>query len=97
MRACKINKLEYPLIPPPSDRSISKPHLSISIVHIPRVNKVFLVHGLSPLDAPDLGVVWSDSCSVSIVAADEYEFVPEAGPCTSVPVSRNRPEGLTFC
>ncbi|KAL9137350.1 MAG: hypothetical protein Q9175_001450 [Cornicularia normoerica] len=81
MRALSINKLEKPLTPPPSDRPLSESHLpSVVTLHVPRVSKVFLDHGLSPPDPPELCVaaVCSDSCPAPLVDTDEFEFVTVA-------------------
>ena len=57
MRALSINKLEKPLTPPPSNHPFSESYFpSVAILHVPRVSKVFLNHGLSVLDAPELVV-----------------------------------------
>ena len=50
-------------------------------MHVPRVSKVFLYHGLCPLDPPELCVaaVWSDSCPASIESTDEFECVTKVG------------------
>ena len=57
MRALSINKLENPLTPPPSDHALSESYLSsVATLHVPRVSKVFLNHGLSPPDASELSV-----------------------------------------
>ena len=56
MRALSINKLENPLTDP-SDYALSESYLpSVATLHVPRVSKVFLNHGLAAPDAPELFV-----------------------------------------
>lgn len=98
MRALSINKLEKPLTPPPSNHLLSKLYLPFIVtVHLPRVSRVFLVHGLSPLDSPELCVtaVWFDPCPVSLVATDEFECATEMATGVVVsPASREGPGDL---
>lgn len=73
---------------------------SVVTIHVPRVSKVFLNHGLSPPDPPELCVaaVCSDSCAASLVAAEEFEFVTEVGPCVvTLPASWEDPGDPSRC
>lgn len=101
IRALSINRLEYPLTPPPSNRPLNESCLpSVVTVHIPKVSKVFLDHGLSPLDPPEFCVaaVWSDSCPASLVATDEFERVAEVGSCVvALPASWRRSRDASRC
>ena len=101
MRALSINKLEKPLTPPPSGYPLSGSYSpSVVTIHVPRVSKVFLDHGLSPPDPPELWVatVCSDAGPASLAATDEFEFVTEVGPCVvALPASREEPGDSSGC
>lgn len=101
IRALSINKLEKPLTPPPSNHPLNKSFFPFAVtVRLPRVSRVFLVHGLSPPGPPELcvAVVWFDPCPVLLVATDEFEFATEMATGVVVsPASWDGPGDLFGC